>query len=81
MENLAKAYGPKGRGYSLYSFGVLSFPQFREERTIEPILADMGRVIIMKRINTPMKDMVYTCNTKGGGAIRDVITRYFAEYL
>ena len=81
MENLAKAYGPKGRGYSLYSFGVFCFPQFREERNIEPILADMDRVIIMKRVNAPTKGIVYTYNTKDGGAIRDAITRYFVEYL
>ena len=54
---------------------------FCEERNIEPILADMDRVIIMERGNAPTKDIVYTYNTKDGGAIRDAITRYFAEYL
>ena len=54
---------------------------FCEERNIEPILADMDRVIIMERGNAPTKDIVYTHNMKDGGAIRDAITRYFAEYL
>ena len=31
-----------------------------EERNIEPILADMGRVIIMERVNAPTKDIAYT---------------------
>ena len=48
---------------------------FWEEPNIEPILADMDRVI------TPTKDILYTFNTKDGRAIRDAITRYFAEYL
>ena len=54
---------------------------FCEERNIEPILADMDRVIIMECGNAPTKDIVYTYNTKDGGAIRAAITRYFAEYL
>ena len=54
---------------------------FCEERNIEPILADMDRVIIMERVNAPMKDIVYIYNTNDGGAIRDAIARYFAEYL
>ena len=54
---------------------------FWEGRNIEPVLADMGRVIIMKRVNAPTKDTVYTYNTKDGGAIRDAMKRYFAEYL
>ena len=33
---------------------------FCEERNIEPILADMDRVIIMERVNAPTKDIVYT---------------------
>ena len=33
---------------------------FCEERNIEPILADMSRVIIMERLNAPTKDTVYT---------------------
>ena len=41
----------------------------------------MDMVIIMEPVNTPMKDIVYRHNTKDGGAIRDAITRYFAEYL
>ena len=35
----------------------------------------------MERVNVPTKDIVYTYNTKNGGAIGDAITRYFAEYL
>ena len=54
---------------------------FCEERNIEPILVDMDRVIIMERRNAPTKDILYTYNSKDGGAIRDAITRYFAEYL
>ena len=34
----------------------------------------MDRVIIMERANVPTKDIVYTYNTKDGGAIRDAIT-------
>ena len=34
--------------------------KFPEERNIEPILADMGRFIIMERVNAPTKDIVYT---------------------
>ena len=41
----------------------------------------MDRVIIMKRVNVPAKDMAYTYNKKDDGAIRDAITRYFGEYL
>ena len=52
---------------------------FCEEQTIEPIIADMDRVIIMERVNAPTKNIVYTYNTKDGGTIRDRITRYFAE--
>ena len=33
---------------------------FCEERNIEPILADMDRVIIMEQENGPTKDIVYT---------------------
>ena len=54
---------------------------FCEERNIEPVLVEMDRVIIMKRVNVPAKDMVYTYNKKDDGAIRDAITRYFGEYL
>ena len=35
----------------------------------------------MERGNASTKDIVYTYNTKDGGAIRDAITQYFAEYL
>ena len=31
---------------------------FCEERNIEPILADMDKVIIMERVNAPTKDIV-----------------------
>ena len=31
-----------------------------EKRNIEPILADIGRVIIMERVNSPTMDIVYT---------------------
>ena len=65
----------------------------------------MDKVIIMKRVNAPTKDIhiqheriyntkdihmqheghttrrIYTYNTKDSGAIRDVITLNFAEYL
>ena len=54
---------------------------FCEERNIEPILADMDRVIIIERGNAPTNDIAYIYNTKDGGAIRDAITQYFAEYL
>ena len=37
---------------------------FCEERSIEPILADMYRVIIMERVNAPTKDIVYTTTRK-----------------
>ena len=50
-------------------------------RNIKPILADMDRVVIMEHVNAPTKDIVYTHNTNDGGAIRDAIARYFAEYL
>ena len=33
---------------------------FCKERNIEPILADMGRVITMERVNAPTKDIAYT---------------------
>ena len=52
---------------------------FCEERNIEPILADMDRAIIMERVNASTKDIVYTYNTKDGGAIRVAITRYFVS--
>ena len=45
------------------------------------VVVDMDRAIIMERVNAPKKDIVYTYNTKDGGAIRDAITRYFVEYL
>ena len=35
----------------------------------------------MEHVNAPTKDIVYIYNTKDGGAIRDAVTRYFAEYL
>ena len=54
---------------------------FCEERNIKLILIDMDRVIIMERVNALTKDIVYTYNTNDGGAIRDAIARYFAEYL
>ena len=54
---------------------------FCEERNLEPILADMDRVIMMKRVIAPTKDIVYTCNTNDAGAIRDAIAQYFVEYL
>ena len=54
---------------------------FCEERNIKPILAVMDRVIIMERVNAPTKDIVFTYYTKDGRAIRDAVTRYFAEYL
>ena len=54
---------------------------FCEERNIEQILGDMDNIIVMERLNAPTKDIVYTCNMKAGGAIRNAITRYFMEYL
>ena len=57
------------------------FHNFCEEQNIEPILANMDRVILMEHVNAPTKDILYTYNTKDGGAIRDAITRYFEEYL
>ena len=54
---------------------------FCDERNIEPVLADIDRVIIMKRVNATTKDIVYTYSTKDGRVIRHAITRYFAEYL
>ena len=54
---------------------------FCEERNIEPILADVDRIIIMEHVNAPTKDIVYTYNANDDGAIRDAIVRYFAEYL
>ena len=54
---------------------------FCEERNLEPILADMDRVIMMKRVNASTKDIVYTYNTNDAGAIRDAIAQYFVEYL
>ena len=54
---------------------------FCKERNIEPLLADMDRVIIMERANAPTMDSVYMCNTKDGGAFRGGITRYIATYL
>ena len=54
---------------------------FCEERNIKPILAVMDRVIIMERVNAPTKDIVFTYYTNDGRAIRDAVTRYFAEYL
>ena len=35
------------------------FHNFCEEQNIEPILADIDRVIIMERVNAPTKDIVY----------------------
>ena len=35
-------------------------PNFYGERNIAPILAGLGRVIIMERSNAPTKDIVYT---------------------
>ena len=55
-------------------FACFVLHNFCEERNIEPILADMDRVIIMECANVPTKDIVYTYNTKDGGAIRDAIT-------
>ena len=37
---------------------------FCEEQNIEPILADMDRVITMERVNAPTKDIVYTTTQK-----------------
>ena len=54
---------------------------FCKERNIEPILADMDKVIVMERLNAPTKDIVYMCKMQAGGAIRDAIIRYFVEYL
>ena len=54
---------------------------FCKERNIEPVLDDLDRVIIMEHVNAPTKDIVYSYNTEDGGAIRDAITQYFAEYL
>ena len=42
-----------------------------EERNIKPVLADIDSVIIMERVNSPTRDIVYTYNTKDGGTIRD----------
>ena len=81
MENLAKANGPKAQGIPDIVFACFVLHNFCQERNIEPILADMDRVIIMERGNVPTKDIVYTYNTKDGGAIRDAITWYFMEYL
>ena len=81
MENLAKANGPKAQGIPDIVFACFVLHNFCEERNIEPILADMDRVNIMERGNVPTKDIVYTYNTKDGGAIRDAITWYFMEYL
>ena len=39
---------------------------FCEEQNIEPVLADMDRVIIMKRVNALTKDILYIYNTKDG---------------
>ena len=74
MENLAKANGPKAQGIPDIVFACFVLHNFCQERNIEPILADMDRVIIMERGNVPTKDIVYTYNTKDGGAIRDAIT-------
>ena len=57
------------------------FHNFCEGRNIEPVLADMDKGIIMERVNAPTKDIVYIYNANDGGAIRDAIARYFAEYL
>ena len=62
-------------------FACFVLHNFCKEWNIEPILADMDRVSIMEPANVPTKDIVYTYNTKDGGAIRDAITWYFMEYL
>ena len=54
---------------------------FCEKRNIQPILADMDRVITMENVNTSTKDIVYKYKTKNGGAVRDAIRQYFVEYL
>ena len=38
--------------------------KFYKEKKIEPVLIDIDRVIIMERLNTPTKVIVYTYNTK-----------------
>ena len=64
MENLAKSMDLKFEDIPDMVLACFVLRNFCEERNIEPILADMDRVIIMERVNAPTKDIVYTKTRK-----------------